>query len=151
MLEPEDYENSTLEEKRQYGRYFHQIDISNCYYLDFIPTFPLWTGPRPVDFTDEDYEENFGTEIMRCIEVALGKQKEKLKFVCIVRANYSFGYGYLYWITMHVRNEDTGEIKTCICKVHHGIQAGDEDDMIVQHFKFIPSNLTYPSQRSIFE
>ncbi|RAL46514.1 hypothetical protein DM860_004793 [Cuscuta australis] len=70
MLEPEDYENSTLEEKRQYGRYFHQIRISNCYYLDFIPTSPLWTGPRPMDFTKEDDRDSYEAQVMRCIEVA---------------------------------------------------------------------------------
>lgn len=151
MLEPHHYENSTLEEKRQYGRYFHQIDTSNCYYLDFIPTFPVWTGPRPIDFSNEDYRDYFLPEVLRCMDVALQKQKEKLQIVRLVRANYSSGYGFVYWITMDVRNEITAEVKTCICKVHFGIKGGDENDMIVEHFKFIPSNLKYLQGTSLNE
>ncbi|VFQ75509.1 unnamed protein product [Cuscuta campestris] len=143
LLEPEHYEKWTQEEKRQYGRYIHQLGLSNCYYLDFFPTIISGYGARPIDFSNEDYEE-YSLEVNRCIEVALGKQKEEeLELVDIVRAILSTGYGSLYWITMDVRNKCTGEIKTCICKVHHGVKGGAEDDMIVEHFKFIPSNFKY--------
>ncbi|VFQ75507.1 unnamed protein product [Cuscuta campestris] len=143
LLEPEHYEKWTQEEKRQYGRYIHQLDISNCYYLDFFPTIISGYGARPIDFSNDDYEEH-SPQINRCIEVALGKQKEEeLELIDIVRAIHSTGYGSVYWITMDVRNKGTGEIKTCICKVHHGVKGGAEDDMIVEHFKFIPSNFKY--------
>ncbi|VFQ75505.1 unnamed protein product [Cuscuta campestris] len=153
VLDPEDYENWTQERKRQYGRYNHQLDISNGYYLDFIPAIYGRYGIRAIDLTGEDYLGRFFPRLMRCIEVALKNKRfvyeEELELVGIVRANYDVGYGYVYWITMDVRDKGSGEIKTCICKVHYGVKGGAEDDMIVEDFKFIPSNFKYMQETSL--